>query len=151
MSELGWWGFGQQSGAVGPLDDSALMPRYPMTDEFADPTEFALKCASLPLPVVKAEPRDPRLAHTPAAAAGPVLDIELVTGKIDLQQIRAYASGQGAIQVTVLSQEPPRVRITAPKPLRPGRSRYNMTVPYGATGRWSWYSHTWIVGEGHDH
>ena len=91
-----------------------------------------------------------RLTHSPEAAAGPVLDIELETGDIDLQRIRAYASGQGAIDVTILSAEPPVVRITAPKPLRPGRSRYNMTVPYGATGRWSWYSQTWIVGEGHN-
>nr|MEE4267520.1 polysaccharide deacetylase family protein [Candidatus Krumholzibacteria bacterium] len=153
LDQLGWIGFGQQSGAVGHFSDLRCLPRFPMAAQFAEMESFALKGGSLPLPVVSVQAEDLELLFNPSSvmvgAEPPLLKLKLGPGHFRPAELAAYAGGQGRIRST-WSGEPDRtLEVQAPAALTPGRSRYNVTVPDLTGRRWYWYSHTWVVGHEH--
>jgi biofilm PGA synthesis lipoprotein PgaB len=145
VRSLGYVPFGQQSGAVGPLADPAALPRFPISQKFGGPNDFGLKVASLPLPVRSATPMSPLVT----APNPPRLVLEVVPGDPSLDRLACFAGGQGSIPVTWLDRDTARLAVSAPRPLPPGRGRYNCTAPSRAlTGRFYWYSHAWLVRNG---
>jgi peptidoglycan/xylan/chitin deacetylase (PgdA/CDA1 family) len=150
VRELGWSGFGQQSGPMGPENDFTLLPRFPMGGPYASLETFGEKVASLPLPVVGVEPADPGLPLEGAAEKRqPGLRLTLAPGDYRPGQMAAFAGGQGAADLKWVDKEAGIVEVRARKPLSPGRSRYNITAPTTDGRRYYWYSHTWIVGQSH--
>jgi peptidoglycan/xylan/chitin deacetylase (PgdA/CDA1 family) len=143
VESLGWIAFGQQSGAIGPLSDRRALPRYPVNEAYSDPAELRTKLRSRALPVERIEPWDPVTTPTP------VLDVWLATdtpGALDTSRLNCFVSGQGAVPVEWV--EPGNhFRVTPPRPLEPGRSRVNCTLP-GPDGRYAWFSHQWLVRSG---
>lgn len=153
IEQLGWVGFGQQSGAAGNLSDFRCLPRFPMAAQFAEMESFGLKVGSLPLPVASVQAEELELLFNPASvmvgAAPPLLKLQLGPGHFRPAELAAYAGGQGRIRST-WSGEPDRtLEVQAPAALAPGRSRYNVTAPDLTGQRWYWYSHTWVVGHEH--
>ena len=150
VATMGWVALGQQSGAAGPLSDPACLPRFPMATGFADLANFALKAASLPLPVLEVEAQDLLLRFSDESviigAEPPVLRLKL---RDEFPGLAAYASGQGEVRVQHQDGDLRVVEVQAEGSLPAGRSRYNITAPFARTGRWCWYSHTWIVGQAH--
>jgi len=137
--------FGQQSGAVGPLSDPAALPRFPVAEAYGATDDFAVKAASLPLPVRTADPASP-LVMGPNP---PRLVLDIVPGDAALDGLACFGSGQGSIRVTWLDRDAGRAAVQAEQPLPPGRSRYNCTAPSRAfVGRYYWYSHPWLVRRG---
>lgn len=134
---MGYVAFGQHSGAVGPGSDRRALPRYPMAEAFAATEAFALKAASLPLPIAAVEPWDPAVDENP-----PRLELTLVPGSARPERLRCYLGGE---PLTVEWLEPGRrLSVRADRPLAPPRSRYNCTAP-GPQGRYYWYSHPWLI------
>ncbi len=150
ISELGWAAFGQQSGPMGETSDLTMLPRFPMAGSFAAMETFAEKVSSLPLPVLEAQPAGPLL---PPAAGGeghkPRLRLTLGPGDFRSGHLAAFASGQGAAELTWLDAEAGIIEVRARHALPQGRSRYNITAPATEGRRYYWYSHTWIVGQSH--
>jgi len=140
VREMGYIGFGQQSGAIGPLSRREALPRFPINEHFAPLDRFAVKVASLPLPVVKQQPRDPQLQQTNP----PPLTLELAAGEEGLSQRISCFLGSGA-PLEVVTREKGRITVQAKYPLRQGRSRYNCTAPAGK-GRYYWFSQPWQNG-----
>ncbi len=140
VASLGWIAFGQHSGAVGPLSDHRALPRYPVNEAYSEPDALRTKLRSRALPVERIEPWDP--VSTPT----PVLDVWLAEDSAqasDSSRLACFVSGQGAVTVEWI--EPGRqFRVSPPRPLGPGRSRVNCTLP-GPDGRYGWYSHQWLV------
>jgi len=152
VASLGWTGFGQQSGPAGAGSDFRVLPRFPAAGAYADTAGLRDKLRSLPLPVVAVDPVDPRVPLPPGAARAPRPDLRLELDPVGAPWtgLAAWEAGQGA---AVLSWEPAGgdvVVIRAREPLPAGRGRTNVTAPAGASGRWYWYSHVWIVGEEHE-
>jgi len=147
--EMGWAGFGQQSGPAGAHADLAVLPRFPMTGTYGAMNVFPEKVRSLPLPVLEALPVDPRIAAGDTAARRPVLDLRLTGTADDWPTITIYVSGQDATTFTWSEPDVARLRIQPAATLPRGRSRANITAPSAWPGRWYWFSHTWIVGEEH--
>lgn len=146
LRERGYVGFGQQSGAVGPLSDFAALPRFPVAGDYAELDEFAVKVQSLPLPVLDQETLpDPQL---PDDALEPILEIRLSPGDYDLARLACYASGQGAMVIESLG--PRAFRAIPKRPLPPGRSRYNCTAPQHGSNRYYWFSYQWVRPGGTD-
>jgi len=146
VADLGFVGFGQQSGPLGLNDDLLALPRFPFGGVYGDLDDFATKVASLPLPLlnvtVKSDTESAILADTllPAHVKIPELHIKLISPRM-AQQVQCFASGQGAIPTTVNGDT---VTAKAPKPLPIGRSRYNCTAPSGENGRYYWFSYFFI-------
>ncbi len=140
VAGLGFTAFGQQSGPVGVRSDPRALPRFPMGGPYANPEQFRTKAATLPLPVVSAEPWDPVTRDR-----RPSLEVVLAPAPgARLDELAAFASGQGPVPV-VWAEPGRRLRVRAPADLPEGRSRYNLTAPDRARQRYYWYSHPWLV------
>jgi len=134
---MGYIGFGQHSGAIGPLSDRRALPRYPMAESFAALEPFARKAASLPLPVIAAEPWEPHVDDNNP----PPLTLAL---QQPMRGVACYNAAGQPLPVTWLEET--RLQVQAAAPLPSGRSRYNCTAPADG-GRWYWYSHPWLIGK----
>jgi len=139
IKELGYTGFGQQSGAIGPYSDMRILPRYPMAEAFADIAQFRTKAASLALPVTDVKPWDPELVKD----LQPRMEVTLAASDARLDQLACYLSNQGHIEIIWLDKDR-RFAVRADRPLSVGRSRYNCTAPSAQSGRYYWFSHLWI-------
>jgi peptidoglycan/xylan/chitin deacetylase (PgdA/CDA1 family) len=143
VQQLGYIGFGQQSGAVDKAAlASGMAPRFPFNMHYADMTEFQHKASSVPLPVLQLE-SSPMLWEK---AGVPLLRLQLAE---QVQQLSCFASGQGAIKVIRQNDNWFEVRANGPIPV--GRSRYNCTaaLPAADSGlalkpRFYWLSRQWI-------
>lgn len=134
---LGYVAFGQQAGAVtAPLDPRAL-PRFPINEHYADVASFALKAASLPMPLKSVTPWDPQVrAENP-----PKLELELDTSVVPPGSLHCYENGP---EMNIQWQDETKTKFTiqAAKAMEAGRDRYNCTA--FIHGRYYWYSHMWL-------
>jgi peptidoglycan/xylan/chitin deacetylase (PgdA/CDA1 family) len=141
LGELGFTGFGQQSGPAGHGVDFLALPRFAMAVPYASLDEFSTKVKTRPLPVAEAEPLDPLL---PVEQSRPVLQVRLLPGDYDAAALVCYVSGQGRVAPVWLDREAMRFEVRAAAPLPVGRSRYNCTAPASQGNGYFWYSHLWI-------
>ncbi len=150
VADLGWVAFGQQSGAVGPNSEFTRLPRFPMAGSHAALAHFGDKVRSVPLPVASVLPLTPLVDWpTDGQQVRPVLQITLQAGAEAGLRPTAFAAGQGQATLAWLDREAGVFEVRAEQSLRPGRSRYNITAPLGATDRYYWFSQIWIVDDKH--
>jgi len=140
LKRLGYHAFGQHSGPIGANANPQALPRYPVSEHYASGDEFAMKVATLPLPVTDIEPTSPILTDPDTA---PTLSFTIPTAT-RIGSLHCFASGQGEIPVTWLDKAAQRLSTTAPSPQAGARSRYNCTAPSPFDGRFYWYSHPWF-------
>jgi len=138
--ELGFVGFGQQSGAFGRNNDFAALPRFPIATGFASLDTFALKVRSRPLPVVRREPESGMLGPD---AERPALRLTLGDGPYRAEALRCYVGGKPA-EVEQISQEPVVLEVRAAGVIGSGRTKYNCTAPATDADVWYWYSFLWM-------
>jgi biofilm PGA synthesis lipoprotein PgaB len=148
--DLGYTGFGQQSGPLGRFSDLRVLPRFPFGGSYGDRQDFATKVNSLPMPLA-AVPESIRLE---AADGEPLADIVLAGPAVrpvlvlrfekgfDAGRVNCFVSGQGQVPVRV---DENRIFVQPPDPLPAGRARYNCTAASGQGGRFYWYSQPWII------
>ncbi|MFA7275213.1 MAG: polysaccharide deacetylase family protein [Pseudobdellovibrionaceae bacterium] len=89
--------FAQNSGIVSPLAPRDVLPRFTVTDEFADVERMISTSRALPLPVIKSNITGTALTQNP-----PDIEIELdprLTPQ-DIKTLSCYASGIGTITPT---------------------------------------------------
>jgi biofilm PGA synthesis lipoprotein PgaB len=150
VGELGFTGFGQQSGPLADYSDLRVLPRFPFGGIYGDAADFTTKVNSLPMPLA---PGTASIGRE-TGDGQPLADIVFTDGDVrpvlalrfeeefDTGRINCFASGQGRAQ---LLRQNSTVRVQAERGLGPGRSRYNCTAPSGQAGRFFWYSQLWIV------
>ena len=138
VEELGYIGFGQQSGPVGPFSDMRVLPRFPMGGDYTAMEGFRVKVNALPLPVLSIDPVDPLL---PLETTRPELRINLGRAAYRPEQISCYVTGQGKGDVQLKGT---LLTVRARQPLPVARSRYNCTVRHLKENRYYWFSHPWI-------
>jgi hypothetical protein len=150
VGELGFVGFGQQSGPLAWFSDLRVLPRFPFGGHYGDQQDFATKVNSLPLPLASGENPvrweaengnrlDDLVLAGPSARPALFLRFE---DDFDLGRLNCFAPGQGRLPVAL---EKPWVRVQAIRPLGAGRSRYNCTASSGQRGRFFWFSQLWII------
>ncbi|MBU8871305.1 MAG: polysaccharide deacetylase family protein [Gemmatimonadales bacterium] len=147
VDELGWAGFGQQSGPMGTDSDFRILPRFPIGGKFTDKRDLALKLATVPFPLRESVPVSPLVG---AGTDIPVLRLNLGPGDYQADQVAAFASGQGPADVFWVDKEAGILEVRARQPLSLGRNRYNITIPSRGREYWYWYSQLWIVGDEHE-
>jgi len=140
VAGLGYTAFGQESGAIGPYADRRALPRYPMSESYADLEQFATKAVSLPLPVAEVRPWDPVVAAGPS----PRMEIRLADSDAVLEELACYGVKQEVLEIQWLDRTQRRFAVQGSEPVPPGRSRYNCTAPSAASGRYYWFSHPWF-------
>lgn len=141
LKDMGYVGFGQQSGAADEYSDFTRLPRFPMAGIYVV-NDFAIKAKSKALPVVSQQSPDSSLITKDNLK--PELELTLAKGDYQKKQLKCYASGQGELQVTWLDEGMTRLKTRANKPFSVGRSHYNCTAPSNIGKHYYWYSHAWL-------
>jgi peptidoglycan/xylan/chitin deacetylase (PgdA/CDA1 family) len=123
--------FGQQSGAVARTTDRYALPRFGLTEAYGEIDRFRLVVNSLPLPVTGVIPIDPlvRPHDNP-----PPYGFSVARGIDRLASLNCFASGN---EITIERLGKRRIETRLARPLAPGRTRINCTMP-GPEGRWRW-------------
>ncbi|MFY3773288.1 polysaccharide deacetylase family protein [Marinobacter salsuginis] len=134
IAERGWYGFGQQSGAIGQQTEKTRLPRFPMANAYGQLGNLENKLRSKAFPVNTGELPDGVISGNPPTLVFPLVD------PIDANRLTCFASGQGRIDFDVIDGN---VKVKAPEAFNSRRFRYNCTHPAG-DGSYYWLSQQWL-------
>jgi len=134
IAERGWYGFGQQSGAIGQQTEKTRLPRFPMANAYGQLGNLENKLRSKAFPVNTGELPDGVISGNPPTLVFPLVD------PIDANRLTCFASGQGRIDFDVIDGN---VEVKAPEAFNSRRFRYNCTHPAG-DGSYYWLSQQWL-------
>ncbi|MEO0392577.1 MAG: polysaccharide deacetylase family protein [Pseudomonadota bacterium] len=134
--------FGQHSGVMAAGHSAFALPRFPITEQFADNERFELAINALPLVVSDRTPGDNAL-NTREPQIGFTVDPAM--GALD--RLRCFATGQGQLPLTLIGR---RVELRLTAPFDPGRARVNCTLSVLKPGtlepsRWRWLGMNFYV------
>lgn len=135
LAERGWFGFGQQSGAVGATSGVTRLPRFPMANAYGQLSTLKDKLLSKALPVDASTLPAGIVTDNP-----PTLEFTLPE-KLSVNRLACFASGQGRIDIDNMGGG--TVRVTAPEAFNSRRFRYNCTHP-SDDGSYYWLSQQWL-------
>ena len=138
VSELGFIGIGQHSGAVGNNSALTRLPRFPAAGRYADLTDLAQKLRTLAFNITDYHSVDPLVN----GVNPPQLTLSLQVTDFNRTQLQCFA-GAEVLKPEWLNDD--TFTVTASKPLATGRSRYNCTAPsQSKKGYFYWYSQPWL-------
>lgn len=138
VSELGFIGIGQHSGAVGNNSALTRLPRFPAAGRYADLTDLAQKLRTLAFNITDYHSVDPLVN----GVNPPQLTLSLQVTDFNRSQLQCFA-GAEVLKPEWLNDD--TFTVTASKPLATGRSRYNCTAPsQSKKGYFYWYSQPWL-------
>ena len=141
ITDLGYVGFAQYSGAVASFSDFSALPRFPAAGVEADFALLKIKLHSLAMPVTDVDPIDPVMneAQMPFTFSFKVNDKDIDNGRIG-------CFFQGQAQNIAVEGEKILAEFNLFLPY--GRSRLNCTVPSIAQpSRYYWYSKPFFVAD----
>jgi hypothetical protein len=137
VANLGYTGFGQQSGAMGADSNFLALPRFPLAGNYSELASFKTKVRTLPMPI---RPTSIESLLEPGNLR-PELVLSFTEGKWRTGELTCYGPG-GKMDIEALDTTTFRVLPLEDVPV--GRSRYNCTMPSSEQGRYYWYSQPWI-------
>ena len=135
LEDRGWYGFGQQSGAIGATSHGTRLPRFPLANPYGQLDNLKTKLTSKALPVAAVRLPDGVMEENP-----PTLSFSL-PDSMDANRLACFASGQGRIDFEVNGDSD--ITLTAPAAFDSRRFRYNCTYPAG-NGTFYWLSQQWL-------
>ena len=134
-------GFGQHSGAAGPLADPFYLPRFALNEQYGESERFRLIMETVPLPVMSISPADPVLQQNP-----PTITLELADSQPNLADVTCFGPTGEPLAVNVDAN---KLSLTPAAPFPVGRARLNCTlrsVDRLTQGRWHWFGWQMIAG-----
>ncbi len=140
VTELGFTGFGQQSGAIGYQSDFSALPRFPASEQFANLDTLSTKILSLAFPAkflasVNNPIRIDSLDNPP--------NLTLVfTDKTILNSTRCYNSAGHPLPISIGEN---KLNVSSSDKLELGRHRYTCTSKSPFPNRFYWLSHQWLI------
>lgn len=143
VQDMGYIGIGQHSGPAVSHYPGLSLPRFPFAGNYSDVKDFAVKALTLPLTIEKLNAADAVLVDDKFE---PTLLMQLSDDYSQVKNLQCYGTGQGELPVKWVKDT--TAEISPNSALKPGRSRYNCTLPssevVNGTRRFHWYSHPWI-------
>lgn len=134
ITRRGWYGFGQQSGAIGEKTAATRLPRFPMADPYGQLASLETKLRSQAFPIDTGELPDGVIFDNPPTLSFPLVE------PISAGRLTCFASGQGSIDFEVIGST---LDVRAPEPFNSRRFRYNCTHPAN-DGSFYWLSQQWL-------
>ena len=137
--------FGQHSGVIYKGADPLTLPRFTMTEEFADLDRLRMTSQALPFPVRDLEPDSMILKSNPPF---PGFTAPSAIQTSELKKMMCFASGVGQLTIQLLGHN--RVEIRFPKGFDDSRARVNCTLPVPSADdprdvRWRWLGFLYSV------
>ncbi len=134
IAKRDWYGFGQQSGAIGKKTENTRLPRFPMANAYGQLGSLANKLHSKAFPIDTGELPDGVTSENPPTLVFPLVD------PMDAGRLTCFASGKGRIDFDVVDGN---VKVQAPGAFKSRRFRYNCTHPAN-DGSYYWLSQQWL-------
>ncbi len=139
VTELGYTGFGQHSGAIAANSDFSALPRFPASGRFANLDTLSVKLNSLAFPG-KVLP----LHTNPVAISGSDNPPKLqLSPNRKMNAISCFDASTG--EPITLKKQAKSFIVQHSKPLNEGRQRYNCTSISEDPARFYWTSHQWLM------
>ncbi len=132
--------FGQHSGAFEKTSALFYLPRFAMNETYGSAARFKLAIDSIALPLLEVTPEDPLITTNNPPAIG----FTIARPIKGLKRLACYTSHAGRAQVLQLGVN--RIEVRIKKPLLPGRTRLNCTLP-STNGRWYWFGQQYYVSK----
>ncbi len=124
--------FGLHSGPADAQSDIHALPRFSMTENYADIERFQMITDTYPIPVTEQEPSHWKISE-PLRQIGFTVQKDLES---DLGNLSCHISGQAKPQIEILER---RVEIIPETPITAERTRLNCTLPVEGTAKqWRW-------------
>lgn len=136
IRDLGFIGFGQQSGALDSNTDLQSIPRFPIAGNYIKMDDFGLKINTLAMPATDISQQDNPLKHEEEK---PLLKLAFQHA-VDKNKLQCFGTGQGKLTI---EWDGLTAMVKPQKSIPVGRSRYNCTLAH-ADGRYHWFSKPWI-------
>lgn len=139
ISSYGFEGaVGQQSGVAYDGSDIFALPRFIMTEDYANIERFRMVLNALPLPVTEATPIVTNQT-TPNPAIG--FTVSQALSK-ELNKLRCFASGQAAPKIDIIGEN--RIELRLKQKITDDRFRVNCTLPALSQDslepqKWRWF------------
>lgn len=141
LTNEGYTGFGQHSGAIASYSDFGALPRYPAAGIYANLESLKVKLNSLAMPVNDISPDDPKLSFNSLNVA---LSFTINDEDLNLPLLACFQNSQ---KLTIIRRKI-AFRLEIPQPIPVGRSRVNCTAPsVKYDGRFYWFSQPWFVAD----
>lgn len=127
----------QVSGVTAQDTPRLLLPRFTMTDRYADLDRLRMTSLALPLPVAEVDPKSVASATNPPHLS---FAVSREIGEGDLRAMKCFASGVGDLET---HRQGNRITIAPSRPFEDRSGRINCTIPVpSATDpdlvRWRW-------------
>lgn len=140
ITELGFVGFGQYSGAVGYHSDFSALPRFPVSAQYANMDTLKVKLLSLPFPAsISTE------VENPIELSGPNNPPQLILHPHDPSILSTTACFDSQGEQLPSSVIDGKIVIQPSAKLSAGRHRYTFTSESDFPNRFYWGSHQWLV------
>jgi peptidoglycan/xylan/chitin deacetylase (PgdA/CDA1 family) len=139
VTELGFVGIGQHSGAVSKNSNFSRLPRFPASGFYSKLDTLMTKLNSRAFNITHLIYQNSVTAQNP-----PKLTIEFEMGDFHKTQFACYVSSVGQANLNWINKN--TVEVTSPKALNKGRSRFNCTAPSIAVpDSYYWFSQPWVI------
>ncbi len=139
VTELGFVGIGQHSGAVNKDSNFSRLPRFPASGFYSKLETLITKLNSRAFNITNLTYQDSVTQQNP-----PTLTMEFKMGDFHKSQFACYVSSVGQADLKWITKN--TVEITSPKVLNKGRSRFNCTAPsISSPGDYFWFSQPWVI------
>jgi biofilm PGA synthesis lipoprotein PgaB len=141
LSDRGYLGFGQQSGAVSQRTPLQEIPRFPMGGNYGGMNQFRLKVKSLAMPIEKSELQvEGRRSDSAVFNSGQSAVLALELNEDIASSMSCFFLGER------MGYEVSGKNVSLDLPdFNAGRNRINCTARDAKTGRYYWYSHAFFI------
>lgn len=144
VKSLGYYGIGQQSGAIDSDFDRLAVPRFPLATQFADMARFAIAVNARPLPVknISAAPTIVPAGQT----AQQHYSFDLMPGNYRLKELACYSNDGRQLPITQQERDGTMHIAMSLPDWAAGRRKINCTAPSSKeNGIYYWYAQQWLV------
>ncbi len=139
ITELGFIGIGQHSGAVSKDSNFSRLPRFPASGFYSNLETLTTKINSRAFSITNLTYQDSVTQNNP-----PKLTIEFKMGGFHKTQFACYVSSIGQANLNWINKN--TVEVTSPQALKKGRSRFNCTAPsIESPSSYYWFSQPWVI------
>lgn len=139
ITELGFIGIGQHSGAVSKDSNFSRLPRFPASGFYSNLETLTTKINSRAFSITNLTYQDSVTQNNP-----PKLTIEFKMGGFHKTQFACYVSSIGQANLNWINKN--TVEVTSPQALKKGRSRFNCTAPsIENPSSYYWFSQPWVI------
>ena len=140
LADLGYAGFAQNSGAVGPTTEQTALPRFPLAGLYSGLEGATLKYSTLAFDVQTLEPLSPQTQLTAPSAR-----VRFGEGDYSRARVACFDDGDPmAIAWEVGLSEDNVATLSTNAKQRGRRWNYVCTAPHTGSGRYFWFSQPWF-------